>query len=52
LEASTSAGLVRDTAAEMAEVIEAMGAKRQPWLPGFRIKVLDGNCIEATEHRL
>ncbi|HID52069.1 MAG TPA: IS4 family transposase, partial [Anaerolineae bacterium] len=52
LEASTSAAFVRDTATEMAEVIEAMGGKRQPWLPGFRVKVLDGNCIEATEHRL
>jgi hypothetical protein len=21
-------------------------------LPGYQIKVLDGNCIEASEHRL
>jgi hypothetical protein len=52
LEASTSAALVRDTAREKAGIIEALGAVRESWLPGYRIKVLDGNCIEATEHRL
>ena len=52
IEAGTSAALVRDTAREKAEIIEALGAVRESWLPGYRIKVLDGNCIEATEHRL
>ena len=52
LEASTSAALVRDTAREKARILEALGAVRESWLPGYRIKVLDGNCIEATEHRL
>jgi len=23
-----------------------------PWLPGYQVKVLDDNCIEASEHRL
>jgi IS4 transposase len=44
--------LVRDTAKEQAELIEEMDGQCTPWLSGFRIKVLDGNCIEATEHRL
>lgn len=52
IEAKTSAALVRDTASEKADIIEALGAVRESWLPGYRIKVLDGNCIEATEHRL
>ena len=52
LEAGTSAALVRDTAREKADIMEALGAVRESWLPGYRIKVLDGNCIEATEHRL
>ena len=52
LEASTSAALVRDTASEKAGIMEALGAVRESWLPGYRTKVLDGNCIEATEHRL
>lgn len=52
LEHTTSAALVRDTAGEMAGIIEKTGGQCAPWLPGYRIKVLDGNCIEATEHRL
>jgi hypothetical protein len=52
MESSTSAALVRDTAKEKAEIIESMAGQCTPWLPGFRIKELDGNCIEATEHRL
>ena len=52
IESRTSAALVHDSAKELAEVIEQMDAARTPWLPGYRIKVLDGNCIEATEHRL
>jgi hypothetical protein len=52
LGSNVSATLVRETAAEKAQIIDALGAVRQPWLPGYRIKVLDGNCIEATEHRL
>ena len=52
LEASTSAALVGETGREMAGLIEALGGRRAPWLGGYRIKVLDGNCIEASEHRL
>ncbi|QQO54011.1 MAG: IS4 family transposase [Thiohalocapsa sp. PB-PSB1] len=52
LESTTSAALVRDTAREQAAIVEQMGGQCAPWLPGYRIKVLDGNCIEATEHRL
>jgi hypothetical protein len=52
LEASTSAALVRDTAREKASIIATLAAVRESWLPGYRIKVVDGNCIEATEHRL
>jgi hypothetical protein len=43
---------VCETTSEKAQIIEAMGAVRESWLPGYRIKVLDGNCMEATEHRL
>ena len=52
LGSNISAALVRETAAEKAQIIDALGGVRQPWLPGYRLKVLDGNCIEATEHRL
>jgi IS4 transposase len=29
-----------------------MGGERTPWLEGYRIKIVDGNCLEASEHRL
>jgi hypothetical protein len=48
----TSSELVRDSAAQCAEIVREMGGERAPWLAGYRIRVLDGNCIEATEHRL
>ena len=29
-----------------------MGGERGPWLEGYRVKIVDGNCLEASEHRL
>jgi Transposase DDE domain len=48
----TSRALVEETAKPMAEAVCQLRATRSPWLPGYPVKVLDGNCIEATEHRL
>lgn len=47
-----SAALVRDAAQQTAPVIDALGARLQPWLPGYRCRILDGNHLSATEHRL
>ena len=49
---STSRALVRDTASQLEESIRAMNGTCAPLIPGYRIKMLDGNCIEATDHRL
>lgn len=48
----TSRALVVETARQLGESVYAMKGACTPWLPGYRVKVLDGNCIEATEHRL
>ena len=48
----TSRALVGATAEQMGEAVRTMNGTRTPWLAGHRVKVLDGNCIEATEHRL
>lgn len=48
----TSAALVRETAKNKAEIITTLKGTRASLLPGYRIKMLDGNCVEATEHRL
>ncbi len=51
-EPSVGAALVRHTASTLAPVVEAMGGGREPWLPGYRAKVLDGSHLPGTEHRL
>ncbi|MDP2644126.1 MAG: IS4 family transposase [Desulfobacterales bacterium] len=51
IEKNTSAELVRYAAREAKPIIEALGPQ-EPLIAGFRIKILDGNCIEAVEHRL
>jgi IS4 transposase len=51
-EPGVSAELVRHTARTLGPVVTAMGGGRQPWLPGYPIKILDGNHLAGTEHRL
>ncbi len=36
----------------MRPLIAQLDGERSPWLPGYRVKILDGNCIEASERRL
>jgi hypothetical protein len=52
LETHTAAELVRYSAREFAPIIAHMGGERAPWLEGSRIKIVDGNCLEASEHRI
>jgi len=33
-------------------VVKALRASHPRWLPGYQIKVLDGNHLSSTEHRL
>jgi IS4 transposase len=52
IELGVSAALVRDSGQRAAEVIDALQARHPAWLPGYRIRILDGNAPAATEHRL
>jgi IS4 transposase len=52
IEPHTSAQLVHYSARQLAPVIERLGGKREPGLSGYQVKIIDGNCIEASEHRL
>jgi hypothetical protein len=52
LETHTSAELVRSSAREFAPLIEHMGGEHAPWLAGYRVKIVDGNCLAASEHRV
>jgi hypothetical protein len=44
--------LVRDNAARLSEVVVALGGTLPELLPGFRVKILDGNCIGSSHHRI
>jgi IS4 transposase len=44
--------LVRDNATCLTEVVQALGGTLPPLLPGFTVKILDGNCIAGTQHRI
>jgi hypothetical protein len=52
IEPHTSAELVRYSARQLAPLIEQLGGERAPWLRSYRTKIIDGNCLEASEHRL
>jgi Transposase DDE domain len=52
VEPVVSAALVRDAAQQTAPVIDALSARLPPWLPGYRCRILDGNHLSATEHRI
>lgn len=52
IEPTTSQALVRHIATQSETIIRNMNGTNPPLLPGYRIKYLDGNCIESTEHRL
>ena len=52
LDTETSRALVGDTAQQLGAAVRDMNGSCSPWLPGYRVKVLDGNCVEATHHRL
>jgi hypothetical protein len=52
IESATSAELVRYAAGQVAPVIEILAGATHCALPGFRIKLLDGNCIEKSQHRI
>jgi IS4 transposase len=52
LELSTSAALVRHSDAELRPVLKSMGIRPPGLLPGFRVRVLDGNHLAGTDHRI
>lgn len=52
MEPAVTSGLVRHTAERLAPVIVAMGGEIPGLLPGYRVRILDGNHLAATERRL
>jgi hypothetical protein len=52
VEPGVSAALVRDSAALAEPVVKALRASPPRWVPGSQIKVLDGNHVSSTQHRI
>ena len=44
--------MVRDNAGRSRAIIEELGGQVAALLPGYRVKVLDGNALAGTDHRL
>ncbi|MGW8256427.1 MAG: transposase [Thermoguttaceae bacterium] len=52
LEPQVPAALVHYSAEELLPCIKAMGSQVPPLLPRYRVRVLDGNHLTGTEHRI
>jgi hypothetical protein len=52
LELGVSQALVADSAAQVQAVMDCLNARLPAWLPGYRVRVIDGNHLSATEKRL
>jgi IS4 transposase len=52
VELGISAALVRHTAGALGAVMTAMKDRGEPWLPGYRTRIVDGSHLPGTEHRL
>lgn len=52
IEPETSAALVRYASGQVEPIIRNLQGKQLSPLPGKRIKLLDGNCIERSHHRI
>lgn len=52
MEPHVPAALVHYSAEELLPCIKAMGSPTPPLLPRYRVRVLDGNHLTGTEHRI
>lgn len=52
VETEVSRQLILQTGMRMAEVVQRLGPRRTPLLRGYRTKIVDGNHLAATEHRI
>jgi IS4 transposase len=52
LETPVSVALVHDSAAQLGPILRHLGGAAPALLPGFRVRILDGNHLPGTEHRI
>jgi len=51
-ETGTSEALIRHSYQQLQPVVDAMDARMPGWVAGYEVKIIDGNCVASTEHRL
>ena len=51
-ELCVSEALVKDSADRLTPVIDALGTRHRPLLAGYRVRILDGNHLQASERRI
>ena len=52
VETEVSRQMIRQTALRLTEVVRRLAPRRTPLLRGYRTKIVDGNHLAATEHRI
>jgi IS4 transposase len=52
IEPSVSQAFVRHVSGRTTALVRSMRGERPALLPGYRVKILDGNHLAATEHRI
>ncbi len=52
VETEVSRQMVRQTAIRMSDVVYHLLPRHPPLLPGYRTRIIDGNHLAATEHRI
>lgn len=52
IELAVSEALVRETAVDVKAIIEAMNATFEGPVPGYEVRIVDGNHLAGTDHRI
>lgn len=52
IEPGVSAALVHQSSEHLSACIDAVGGALPEWVEGYRVRILDGNCLASTDHRL
>jgi hypothetical protein len=52
IEPAVSEALVRETAQDLAAIVYELGAELAGPVPGFQVRIVDGNYLAGTQHRL
>ena len=52
IEPQVAAALVHDSAQALLPSLQSLGSQPPPLWPGYRVRVLDGNHLAGTQHRI